>query len=59
MMKEVSDIVGEINMSCLFEFVVYNNFMKKWMYINISEWLFLMFDNVKIEVEEVINKYII
>ena len=58
MMKEVSDTAGETNMSRLLEFVVYNNSMKKWMHINISEWLSSMSDNVKIEVEEVINKHI-
>ena len=58
MIKEVSDTAGETNMSRLLEFVVYNNSMKKWMHINISEWLSSMSDNVKIEVEEVINKHI-
>ncbi|MCL2928679.1 MAG: hypothetical protein O4861_22145 [Trichodesmium sp. St16_bin4-tuft] len=58
MMKEVSDTAGETNMSRLLEFVVYNDSMKKWMHINISEWLSSMSDNVKIEVEEVINKHI-
>ena len=58
MMKEVSDTAGETNMSRLLEFVVYNNSIKKWMHINISEWLSSMSDNVKIEVEEVINKHI-
>ncbi|MCL2934354.1 MAG: hypothetical protein MGG11_19540, partial [Trichodesmium sp. MAG_R03] len=58
MMKEVSDTAGETNMSRLLEFVVYNNYSKQWMHIDISKWLSSMSDSVKIEVEKVINKNI-
>lgn len=58
MMKEVSDTAGETNMNRLLEFVVYNNYSKQWMHIDISKWLSSMSDSIKIEVEKVINKNI-
>ncbi|MCL2923862.1 MAG: hypothetical protein MGF17_04330 [Trichodesmium sp. MAG_R04] len=58
MMKEVSQIAGQTNMSHLLDFVVYNNYSKRWMHIDISKWLSSMSDSVKIEVEKVINKNI-
>ncbi|NES78367.1 MULTISPECIES: hypothetical protein [Okeania] len=59
MMKEVSETAGSANMSRLLEFAVDNKASKKWMHIDIDGWLSLMSNYVKIEVEKVINKYIV
>ncbi|NEQ37892.1 MAG: hypothetical protein F6K40_17150 [Okeania sp. SIO3I5] len=58
MMKEVSETAGATNISRFLDFVVYNNSSKQWMHIDIDGWLSSMSDDVKIEVEKVINKNI-
>ncbi len=58
MMKEVSETAGGANMRRFLNFAVDNNASKKWMHINIDEWLSSMSDYTNAEVKKVINQHI-